>query len=165
MALALRLELSSMGIETNEIAENSCLSSEKVAEWELTLQDLRRFETLNMQPSPNAISVVISLIKRWEDVLAMVAMAAELNVLDPILLNVAMDSCGTAWELACLYLGSTASSLGSMLSKRFAADKASFGAVMTACSGAQQWQSTLALLQMQIRLLGQPDCISFWSKS
>jgi hypothetical protein len=91
-------------------------------------------------------------------------MAAELNVLDPILLNVAMDSCGTAWELAGLYLGSTASSLGSMLSKRLAADKASFGAAMTACSGARQWRSTLAL-QMQIRLLGQPDFISCWSKS
>lgn len=164
MALALRLELSNMGIETNEIAENSCLSSEKVAEWELMLQGLRRFQTLSMQPSPNAISAVVSSTNRWEDVLAIVAMAAELNVLDPILLNVAMDSCGTAWELAGLYLGSTASSLGSMLSKRLAADKASFGAAMTACSGARQWRSTLAL-QMQIRLLGQPDFISCWSKS
>ncbi|CAL1168077.1 unnamed protein product, partial [Cladocopium goreaui] len=160
VALALRLELSNMGIETNEIAENSCLSSEKVAEWELTLQGLRRFQTLSMQPSPNAISAVVSSTNRWEDVLAIVAMAAELNVLDPILLNVAMDSCGTTWELAGLYLGSTASSLGSMLSKRLAADKASFGAAMTACSGARQWRSTLAL-QMQIRLLGQPDFISF----
>eukprot|EP00438_Fugacium_kawagutii_P000926 Skav211601 [mRNA] locus=scaffold2962:88747:94237:- [translate_table: standard] len=155
LALALRLELDTWGIETNIIAENSCVSS--VKEWESTLTlGLRSFRSLSLRPSPNALSAVICAAPRWEMVLATVALAWQLNAMDSTLLNAAFDAAGSAaWQFGVLALAS-----GWMTTKRCAVGNASFGAVMTACSRAWQWRSSLAILQMNI-CLKQADFISF----
>ena len=138
-----------MGIETNVILENSCLSCEKAGEWAWALQGLRRLKTLSMEPEASSISPVISAIQSWKLVLVIVTLASQLNILDTILLNSAIDAFGAAWHWAGVYLASPSLS----------PDKASFSAAMTVYTGARKWTSTLALLQ-RICSSGRADFIS-----
>lgn len=138
-----------MGIETNVIMENSCLSCEKAGEWAWALQGLRRLKTLSMEPEASSMSPVISAIQSWKLVLVIVTLASQLNILDTILLNSAIDAFGAAWHWAGVYLASPSLS----------PDKASFSAAMTVYTGAGKWTSTLALLQ-RICSSGKADFIS-----
>ena len=153
LALAFQLKLTCMGIETNVILENSCLSCEKAGEWAWALQGLRRLKTLSMEPEASSMSPVISAIQSWKLVLVILTLAQlRANILDTMLLNsaIAADAFGSAWHWA-VYLAAS----GAM-----SPDKASFSAAMTVYTGARKWRCTLALLQRTICSSAKADFIS-----
>ena len=142
-----------MGIQSNLIAENSCLHCcEKAGEWDWTLQGLRKLVASSMQPSPTSTSAVISAAEKsfcWPLVLTLVACGQ----CDQILLNGAINALAGHWQLASICFTS-------MTERKFLLDQTSFSSAMTAYAPAEEWTSTLALLS-NLRTLFQPDFIRY----